>query len=120
MIVAGPIGRLVDGPSRREVIAKWPEHGRRPYNDPNKRPLVRQRCGEPSESGYPRSNEELHMARARNPSVLGVVWGLVWGVVAAVGLHEIGLAAIFVGVLAGVVMGVLIGFAYARGNQYRD
>ncbi len=60
------------------------------------------------------------MARARNPSVVGVVWGLVWGVVAAAGLHEIGLAAIFVGVLAGVVMGVLIGSAYGRGNQYRD
>ncbi len=60
------------------------------------------------------------MARARNPSVVGVVCGLVWGVVAAAGLHEIGLAAIFVGVLAGVVMGVLIGFAYGRGNQYRE
>jgi hypothetical protein len=51
MIVAGPIGRLVDSPSRRELIAKCPEHGRQPYNDPNKRPPFRQRGGEPSESG---------------------------------------------------------------------
>ncbi len=60
------------------------------------------------------------MARGRNPSVVGVVSGLVWGVAVAVVLHEIGLAAIFVGALAGVVLGVLMRSAYARGNRYRD
>jgi hypothetical protein len=60
------------------------------------------------------------MARARNPNVVGLAWGLVWGVAAAVVLHEIGLAAIFVGTLAGVVFGVLMRSAYARGNRYRD
>ncbi len=46
------------------------------------------------------------MAQRRNPTVVGGIWGLVWGTLFGVALRETGLAAIPVGMLFGVAVGI--------------